>query len=153
MHCMAGGMLIFCERSGGWAAALRRELGSPTFAQRETRSLAECREALAEFPESLVAVELSSTNLEPALEWLAALPAAFPRARAIALAERGLEQHEFIVREFGCLAFTASPRELGPIAALIRRYFEQLPRPAMSWQEQIHARLPWSNSLTPVLKP
>lgn len=153
MHCMAGGMLIYCERSGVWAAAIRRELGSQDIAQRETRSLVECQEVLVAFPESLIVVELTSTNLEPALNWLAALPVAFPRARAIALAERGLEPHEVIAREFGCLAFVTSPRALAPIAALIGRYFEQLPRPAMSWQERIRARLPWPNTQTLVPNP
>lgn len=146
MHDMAGGILIFCERSGAWAVAMRRELGSQVITQRETRSLAECQEALAEFPESLAVVELTRVNLVPALDWLAALPTAFPRARAIAVSERGMEQYEFIAREFGCLAHAASPRALAPVAALIGRYFEQLPRPAMSWREQVRARLPWPDS-------
>jgi hypothetical protein len=142
---MARGILIFCERSGAWAAALRRELGSATLDQRETRSLVECREVLGLYPASLIVLELTSAGLERELQWLAALWQEFPRARAVAVAERGLESHEWLVRELGCLAFTTSPRELKPIVDLARRYFAALPRPEMTFEEEVWSRLPWKS--------
>ena len=144
MH-MPGGILIYCERTGVWAAALRCEKGMGSLAQRETRSLAECRETLAEFPASLVVLELTQAKVERGLEWLAGLPREFPQARSIVVAQRGLEPQEWIVREFGALAFTTSPRELAPVARLIDRYFARLPRPQLAREEQIWSQLPWSN--------
>jgi hypothetical protein len=137
------GILIYCERSGDWAAALRRELRDGAIQQRETRSLAECREVLSLFPASLVVLELTAASADRALEWLAAMGKEFPQACAVAVAERGLEGNEWIAREFGCLAFTTSPRELKPVAELVRRYLASLPRPEMTFEEEIWSRLPW----------
>ena len=44
---IATGRLIVCERSGTWAAALRRELAEAGVGLGETRSLVECWESLA----------------------------------------------------------------------------------------------------------
>jgi hypothetical protein len=139
---MPAGILIYCERTGAWAAAMRREESIFALAQRQTRSIAECRETLIEFPASLVVLELTAVNLEKGLQWLAQLPQEFPCARSTVVAERGLEPHEWIAREFGSLAFTTSPRELAPLAKLIRRYFASLPGPQLTWKEQIWAQLP-----------
>ena len=137
------GILVYCERTGAWAAALRRHLGSAPVAQRQTRSLTECREVLAEFPASLIVLEVTSANLEQALEFLAELPRQFPHAASIAVLQRGLESHQWTIREFGSLAVTNSPRELHRLAPLIRRYFAALPKPAQSWEDQIWSQLPW----------
>jgi hypothetical protein len=114
--------------------------------ERQTRSLAECQEALAEYPASLVLLEITSTNLERTLDWLSRLPCAFPRARAICLAQRGLESQEWLAREFGCLAFTTSPRELSGVAAIVQRYFASLPAPELPFEDQVWAQLPWGST-------
>ncbi len=140
---MASGILIFCERTGSWRAGLLQELQKTPVEQRETRSLAECREVLGLFPASLIVLELTAANLQRALEWLLDVAIEFPQARAVAVAQRGLEPYEWLARELGCLDFCTSPRELKPVAGLIRRYFAALPQPELSFEEEVWSRLPW----------
>ena len=144
---MTHGIVIFCERTGAWAASLARHLEA-SLPQRHTRSLAECDEALTEHPASLVVLEITSANAERALAWLAELRDAFPRARAVLVAQRGLESFQWAARELGSEAFTTSPRELAPIAELIERHITSLPPPDRTFEEQVWASLPWKEAAT-----
>ena len=147
---MASGILIFCERFGTWAVAMRRHLADDATKQRETRSLAECREALAENAASLVVLEMRSDNLQRAMEWLAGVSNDFPQVRTIVVAQRELAAWQWQALEFGCLAFTTSPRDLQGIADLVRRYFASLPQPELDLEEQVWASLPWPSHPLPL---
>lgn len=144
---MTRGIVIFCERTGDWGTALARHLDA-SLPQRHTRSLADCDEALSEHPASLVVLEITSANADRALAWLAALRDTFPQARAVTVAQRGLESLEWSAREFGSEAFTTSPRELAPIAQLIERHIMNIPPPDMTIEEQVWASLPWKEAAT-----
>ncbi len=61
-------MIVF-ERTGAWAAALRRVLGG-AIELRSTRSLAECRRELADARQSLVAVELTADSAPQVAEFI-----------------------------------------------------------------------------------
>src|SRR4051812_24719457 len=117
---MSSPRLIVCEQTGRWAAALQRETTGPHIRVVETRSRAECEERLVETPNSLVALEMTAANLDATLGWLADAGRRFPAARAIVLADRGLEPYELLAREAGAIHFTTSPRELAPVADTVR---------------------------------
>ena len=139
--------VIICERSGIWAAALARHLPREVrFVQ--TRALAECSAALAAAPMSLVALETSAGNLNGVLAWLAQLPATFPLARAVVLADHGLQSHEWLLREAGAVHFAISPRELDGLAPLMQNHLARLPAPNASFAEQVWNSLPWSEAAT-----
>lgn len=135
--------VIVCERSGRWAADLRRELGGGV-PLRETRSLAECWEALAEAPASLLVIELARGNMDGVLARLARLGDDFPLARAAVVADRSLADYQWLLREAGAVYFTCSPRQLAPLADLTARHLAQAPAPPpLGTTEQIWASLPW----------
>jgi hypothetical protein len=136
--------VIVCERTGIWATALRRCLPEE-IRLRQTRRLAECVDALAEAPDSLLALELSRSNLSAVLDLLAGLGQKFPRARAVVLAERGCEPYEWLVREAGAVHFTSSPRESETVARLVSRHRETIPASRASAVALIWDSLPWSD--------
>jgi hypothetical protein len=136
--------VIVCERTGTWATALRRFLPDE-IRLRQTRRLAECVDALAEAPDSLLALELSRSNLSAVLDLLAGLGQKFPRARAVVLAERGCEPYEWLVREAGAVHFTSSPRESETVARLVSRHRETIPASRASAVALIWDSLPWSD--------
>jgi hypothetical protein len=143
---MPSANLIVCERSGNWAAALRQSAGACRLPLRETRSFSECREVLARAPASPLAIELAAPRIDEALDLLAELPVIFPRAAAVVLAERALSDYEWLAREFGAVAFLASPRDLRPIVRLARRHLAAAPAVEGGLTEQILAQLPWSQT-------
>jgi len=96
----AGGeaRLLVCEATGGWAIALRRELAGLRLRVHETRSVVEAWAELARAPASFLVVELSRASVEPFLERLAWLEQDYPLARVAVVAERALEDCEWLVR-------------------------------------------------------
>ena len=129
--------LITCERSGRWAAALRRELAGGAVRVYETRSLAECWEALAEPPAAFVVVELTAAGVEELLRRMVRLGRDFPRARVAVVADRPLAGYEWLLRSSGAVHFTCSPRQFGPMAQLACRHLAQVPPPQQSFTERI----------------
>ncbi len=139
--------LIVCERRGLWAALLRRALPREV-KLRETRSLAECREELAQAPASLLAVELSPGRLSESLDLLSDVGRAYPLARTVMMAPRGCESYEELLGEAGAVHFTTSPRTAATIARLAARHAARVPRPRTTFAAQIWESLPWPDAVT-----
>ncbi len=140
---VATGRLIVCERSGTWAAALRRELSAAGISLGETRSLAECWESLAAAAASFLLVELTPEIADALLQSAARLPRDYPLARWAAAAARPLAHWQWLLREAGAVDFVVSPRRLGPLAEAICRHLASVPPPPQSLTERIWAGLPW----------
>ncbi len=137
--------VILCERSGAWAPAVARHLPG-NVGLRETRGLAECAAELAETPTSLLALEVTRQNFAAVLALVTRIGGKFPRARVIILAQRGLDDYEWALREAGAIHFTSSPRRLLGLASLIRRHFAGIPAPPIaSLAAQAWDDLPWSD--------
>jgi hypothetical protein len=136
--------VIVCERRGIWAAGLRRHLPR-AIRVRETRNFADCRRELTAWPASLVAVEVSRTNVAGALDLLTEVARKYPLARAAAVAERGCEPYEWLLREAGAIHFTTSPRESDALARLAVRLAARGPVPRTTLVAQIWDSLPWQD--------
>jgi ActR/RegA family two-component response regulator len=134
--------VIVCERSGKWGAALRRELPRD-ISLRETRSLSECVTALREAPASFLVVELTTANTAGVVELLVRLSREHRWARAAIVAERGLADGEWSLREAGAIHFVTSPRKVAELARLATRHAEWVPRPKRSMTLQVWDSLPW----------
>lgn len=136
--------VIVCERTGILAAALRGCLPEEIRLQ-QTRRLAECVDALAEAPDSLLALELTRENVSGVLDLLADLGQKFPRTRAVVLADRSCASYEGLMREAGAVHFTTSPRESENLARLAKRHRETIPASRASAVALIWDSLPWSD--------
>ena len=109
--------LIVCERTGEWSTALRVELAESGVRLWECRRLAEAWSALGESTGAFVIAEATRENLAELLERLSWLDRDFPLVRAAAVAERGLAQYEWPVREAGAVHFSdfaSTPGAAGP---------------------------------------
>jgi len=143
--------IIVMERSGQWAAALRRELSSETARLIETRTLDECWRRLAEWPKGFAAIELTEERIEPLLAGLRQMERRFPKARAIVLASRALSPCADLLREAGAVHFVSSVRSLGPVAELVRRRASQMATASElsaggdDLLAEVLADLPWSD--------
>ncbi len=144
---MSQSQVIICERTGVWAAALAQHLPRE-MRLRQTRALSECTAALAVAPMSLVALEANPGNLNGILSWLVQLPVRFPFARAVVLADRGLANYEWLLRDAGAVHFTTSPRELNCLAPLVRNHLSRLPTSKAGFAELVWDSLPWSEVAT-----
>lgn len=139
--------VIVCERSGRWAAALRRGLACE-LSLRETRSLTECEAELREATGSFLVIELTAANLTGVLELLARIGAEHRWARVAVVAERSLAEGEWgacewAVREAGAIHFATSPRKAAELARLAERHAALVPRPKRSLAAQVWDSLPW----------
>jgi hypothetical protein len=137
--------LLVCEKSGEWAAALRRSAAelAASHVVGETRSLAECREALEAAPASMIVFEISLANLEMVLSWMVELDR-FPLARAIVVGGREIGPYEWLLREAGALHVALAKRSLRPVATLALRHLAAYPPEPTGIVERIFANLPWS---------
>jgi hypothetical protein len=108
----------------------------------ETRTLADCRDELIENPASFAVIELGA-NVANVLRLLARQPRQFPAARLAVVADRGLANHEWLMREAGAVHFASSPRHVGVLARLACRHLAEAPPPQQSLAERIWAGLPW----------
>lgn len=141
--------LIVCEKTGRWAAAFRRALAGHSQALSETRSLAHCGRELADSPASVVAIEITPANLEAVCQEMLAWSHHYPAARLLALAERGLETAEVLLREAGALDVLFSTRDVPAASRLVVRRLALAPVPALPWREALQNRLPWDAWATP----
>ena len=135
--------LIVCERSHAWAAGLERYLPSGT-PRTTVGSLILADEALQATPHAFVVVEVTSLDLAKTFAWLAGLEGRSPRARAAVAGELALRQCEADLLEAGAVGCAWGFRRLRPLAALVERHLEAVPRVPVSLVDQILARLPWS---------
>jgi hypothetical protein len=113
---------------------------------RQTRGLGECAAELADAQSSLVVLELTRQNFSGVLRLVSELGRKHPVARAIVLAERGLEDYEWLLREAGAIHFTSSPRELAGLERLVRNHFRRLPVIPTTLAAQVWETLPWSEA-------
>ena len=140
--------LILLERASRWAAAFRREIRKAAkLGQRisiqEVRSLPQCQRELESSPHSVAAVEVLPQNVDTVAKALREWSRRFSNARFIALASRGLESQELLLRDAGAIHVTFSPRSLGSLLRLIRRHLGRAPQPKLTLEEAIWAGLPW----------
>ena len=138
--------LIVCERSAHWAAALRRELVHTGVRVRESRSLPQCWDALADAPASFVVVELIAAAADDLLQRMARLPREFPLVRVAVVTDRSLAEYGWLLRESGAIHFTCSPRQLTPVAEMACRHLAAAPAPHQSLAERIWNSLPWEGT-------
>ena len=139
----AAGRLLVCERTGQWAGALRRELAASGVEIGETRSLAECWDALAASPASFLVVELTRAGAEDLLGRMVRRERDFPLAQVAVVAARCLADWQWLVREAGAVHFTCSPRQLSVLAELACRHLAGIPAPPQRLTDRIWAGLPW----------
>jgi hypothetical protein len=144
----AAGRLLVCERGGQWAGALRRELARSGVEVGETRSLAECWDALAASPASFLVVELTRAGAEDLLGRMVRRERDFPLAQVAVVAARSLAGWQWLVREAGAVHFTCAPRQLGVLADLACRHLASVPAPPQRLTDRIWAGLPWGKELS-----
>ena len=135
--------LIVCERTGRWAAALRRELVDSGVRVWETRTLDDCWSELALSPASFVVLELGA-DVAGLLGRMTRRAGRFPAARLAVVADRSRADHQWLIREAGAVAFLCSPRKVGLLARLACRHLAQAPPLQQSLTERIWAGLPWA---------
>ena len=132
--------LIVYEKRGVWASALRREVEQRVY---EMRSIAACWRELVNWPFSFLLLELTAENGELLISRLGDLDREYPGSATVVLAERCLAGYEWLVREAGAVHFVTSPRCLRPVAKMIGRHLESVPRVELSLREKVVASLPW----------
>ncbi|HWB14434.1 MAG TPA: hypothetical protein VG826_34730 [Pirellulales bacterium] len=171
---MCASPVVFCERTGNWAAAWRRLqarreqvrlTGSrPTPSQAalsgsrvrasprliETRSAAECREVLAANRGSFVVVELEPVRAEQALDLLFDIGEGFREATSVVVASRQMLGHEWLARELGAQAFVVSPLEIEQLCDLAQRHAgRSIGRASAETgdvRERVWMNLPWGGT-------
>jgi hypothetical protein len=110
---------------------------------RETRTLDECRAELVLAPAGVAALEFTAAKADDTAAFVTEVASRFPSARVVVLADRGLAEHEWLLRELGAAAWTDSPRELAAIVEVTRRHLASSAAPRPGLREQMLARLPW----------
>jgi hypothetical protein len=145
---MAPPKLIVCERTGRWAAALRRLLADGPIDLMETRSLPECGEELAAAPASFLALEASPRSAQDVVYFLAGVDRWYPQARCLVLADGLDETWRGVFGEAGAVGMAATRRALRRWIGPIRWHFAPLPRGPRTLREKILNRLPWPTTAT-----
>jgi DNA-binding NtrC family response regulator len=136
--------LIVCEKTNRWATALRTALGRSPLQVAETRSLAGCEAALAEAPDSLVAVEVTPANLDQAVDFIEHTGHRFPRVLVVALLAEDAASAERLMQEAGAVDAISSVLDVPRIARLARRHHAAAPPPEIGFDDVARQRLPWS---------
>jgi hypothetical protein len=139
---------VVCERTGTWAAALRRALGLPS-APCETRSWAACLREVQARPAALVALEISPENAEAMCGRVAELTKRFPHVRVVLLADRKLKPVEWLLREAGAVDVLFSLGDLPRLRPVLRRFGVQMPSRRPGFRDQVWSRLPWPRHARP----
>jgi hypothetical protein len=132
-----------CERSGRWAAALRAALGRTGWPLAslpkivEVRQLDELTARLEARPDRLALVEVKRGGFADLLVWLSTANRAFPRARFVALVDRGVYEWVDIdpalrrrsrqsvvdtLHEAGAIEVVTSPLQLAALLSLGRQH-------------------------------
>ncbi|HVX12669.1 MAG TPA: hypothetical protein VHC22_15925 [Pirellulales bacterium] len=145
--------VVFCERTGGWAAAWRRvetrlaarENRRPLSPRLiETRSPTECREVVASRRASFVVAELAAPFAEQTFDLLFDLATDAPEASAAVVAEREMLPYEELARELGAQAFVVSPFGLEALRRLALRHLGRPAPESVDVRQRIWEALPWS---------
>jgi len=142
-HPMRSCQVIICERDSHLAPAMRRELANKASLLVETRSLPGCEAALAESPESLVIVEVTTANLVNVVDFLVRLRKAYPRAAAVVALNSDTAEAEPLLTEAGAVGVFHSVLEAPAIARMVERKLAAASRSELSLPELVAERLPW----------
>jgi hypothetical protein len=150
---MDGSPVVFCERTGNWAAVWRRaEMRLATQGDGrakgprliETRSPAECREVLARHRGAFVVAELAPPVLEPALELLFQIRTEISEAASAVVADRPLRAYQWLARELGAQAFVVSPLQFESLRDMAVRHLAKSAASYVDVRRRIWENLPWS---------
>ena len=147
---MANCRLIVCEKSSRFGPALRRESANSGLQVVETRSLAGCEDALAQSPQSLIALEVTTANLESVIGFLLSLNKRYPHAAAAALVQNGpmAQDLDNLLSEAGAIAMIGSVVEAPELARMALQKLAQQKNTDPSHGERtitefVADRLPW----------
>ncbi|MBN8626514.1 MAG: hypothetical protein J0M17_13585 [Planctomycetes bacterium] len=151
--------LLICERTGTWAAALRRGVRStaerPTPRIIETRSLVECRKGFDgpssdDFAVAPLVVESTIGDLADLLDLLTVHLRRRPRVPRFVVGPLPSDDFELLLSEAGAVDWIASPRNVGRIVQTLRRYDPRIAappvdllKPQTSLTDRLRASLPW----------
>lgn len=137
--------LIVCEKTGKWAAALRRELENPAPRRLfETRLLEHCEEQLVANPCSIVTIEQTWSNYESVFSLLQRMHQQVPAARAIVLDETRDSRLLRLNQIAGAIHVTQSRLHLRHAARLVMRHLSKYPA-TLSHYDELISRLPWGD--------
>jgi hypothetical protein len=141
--------LIVCEKTSHWATALRLALSnSPARAKQqprviETRSLAGSETVLTESPASLVALEVTTANVENVVRFIIRSKERFPAAAPVALLAVDAAGVELLVREAGAIDAIRTVLDAQRLARLALRQCMLAPQPEIGLHELVAERMPW----------
>jgi hypothetical protein len=136
--------LIVCEKSGRWAAQLRRLLQGEGRWISETRSVLQWLDAVGEHPASLSLVEATDKNVEQVYRALTRVGVEFPFARTAIATDELPADAVWALREVGAIHAVDALRRLGSVALLWRRQAEKFPPRAATELDRVLAALPWA---------
>lgn len=139
----ASARLIVCERSGRWGSRLRRELADEGRWIGPARSLSQLRDLLNQHPASLVVLELTRDNLQPASRAIAQLHDDFPRAGLIVVTRRPLSGCQWSWREAGAAHVVTDALKVGEIGRIWKSHCRRFPPVEQTHAQRIRDRLPW----------
>ncbi len=139
---------IFCEPRGDWLVACRRALAAIPDGDQirlvDTRTVADCREAIQNSPGAFVTVELNAACCDEALKLMMELSRWWPQMAFAVTAPRAWRNYEALVRELGAVHCVVSPRQVRPLADMAVRHLARSLESDGSPPERTLARLPWS---------
>ncbi|HTN74087.1 MAG TPA: hypothetical protein VL096_02525 [Pirellulaceae bacterium] len=140
--------LVVCEKSGQWAQAWRRELGSGTRVV-EARFVDDAWQQLQRFPHGALAMELRAEQSPQLVALLARVQAERPHVLCVAHLTSESPAWELLLREAGALAIIASPRRMATAVTMLHKHLARAPQPNLSFREAIWRQLPWSETPLP----
>lgn len=156
---------IVCERSNRWAAAVRTALArqpGPTECAAtlcEVRRLDELTVHLQQRPNSLALIEVTPTNLDATLSWLAVGTRSSWQAIVVAILDRSFvnpSEVASVLREAGVAEIALSPRQLQHVLLFAKCYWSKrrmrIGRSGAdhSIEEWAWALLPWQEAERPL---
>jgi hypothetical protein len=134
---------IVCERGGQWGVRLRQLLRTDGIVVHGCSNLTQCWLCLEQYPSSVVLLDTKEETFEGVVQLMDRIGRRFPHARMLVVLPRAPRLQEWWAREAGAIHVARSPREVGSVARLVRRYVQQAPPISMTWVQQVYARLPW----------
>ena len=110
----------------------------------QTRTLAQCRRALEEFPASFLVVEATIGATQALLEWLVGVDRKFPAAAVWLVSNSNSNDWQWVLHEAGGLGLSTSMREAETIVEVALRHLDRIPETPMSITDRVWAELPWA---------
>ncbi|NLF69976.1 MAG: hypothetical protein GX575_13095 [Candidatus Anammoximicrobium sp.] len=135
--------IVVCEKTGKWAAAIRRVL-RPACGVCETRSWPACLRELQIRTTALAAVEVLPESAESVCRRLAEFHGRFRPWHVILLADRSLQGVEWLLREAGAAHVLFAPRDIVRLRPVWERFLAQIPPSHATFREHVRSQLPWA---------